>query len=62
MTTPKPDQYCIGANGHKLLVKHYDSDKVMHDLSFDDFVDGNPKFEVLKHELSRETLAAQQEN
>lgn len=60
MTAPKPDQYCIGVNGHKLLVKHYDSDNIMHGLSFEDFVDGNAKFELLKHDLSRETLAAQQ--
>ncbi len=60
MAVPKPDQYCIGANGHKLLIKHYDSDDIMHDLSFEDFVDGNVKFEAFKHELSRETLATQQ--
>jgi type I site-specific restriction endonuclease len=60
MIEPKPDQYCIGVNGHKLLVKHYDSDNIMHDLNFEDFVEGNQKFESLKHELSRETLASQQ--
>ncbi len=60
MTAPKPDQYCIGVNGHKLLVKHYDSDNILYDLNFEDFVDKNPKFEALKHDLGRETLAAQQ--
>jgi len=60
MSPPKPDQYCIGVNGHKLIVKHYDSDSTLHELDFQDFVDGNTKFEALKHDLSRDTLAAQQ--
>jgi len=30
MSPPKPDQYCIGVNGHKLLVKHYDNDETLH--------------------------------
>lgn len=58
MTPPKPDQYCIGVNGRKLLVKHYDSDSTLHSLSFEDFVDGNAKFELLKHDLGRATLGA----
>lgn len=60
MSAPKLDQYCVGVNGHKLLVKHYDSDIILHELDFADFVDGNPKFEALKNALSRDILAAQQ--
>lgn len=60
MTAPKPDQYCVGVNGYKLIVKHYDSDVILHNLSFVDFVGGNQKFESLKHDLNRETLASQQ--
>lgn len=60
MIIPKPDQYCIGVNGHKLLVKHYDSDTLLHDLSFDDFMDGNPNFEALKEDISRDALATKQ--
>lgn len=60
MIVPKPDQYCIGVNGYKLLVKHFDSDTLLHELSFDDFMDGNPKFEALKEALGRDALAAKQ--
>ena len=35
------------------IVKHYDSNIILHVLSFDDFRDGNPKFESLKYNLSR---------
>ncbi len=55
---PKPDQYCIGVNGHQVLVRHYDSATPTHALQFVDFVDGNPRFEGLKADLSREALAA----
>jgi len=58
MSAPKPDQYCIGTNGHRLLVKHYDSDAVLHDLAFADFVNGSVKFEALRLQLSREVLQA----
>ena len=57
MASPKPDQYCIGVNGHLLIVKHYDSDLPLHTLTFTDFVDGNARFETLKKELSRIALA-----
>jgi len=53
---PKPEQYCIGTNGLRLIVKHYDRDEVLHELYFDDFIDGNPKFERLKSELNRQNL------
>lgn len=57
METPKPEQFCIGANGHKLIVKHYDSDTALHDLDFADFVDGNQKYEDFKRHLSRNGAA-----
>lgn len=60
MSAPKPEQYCIGVNGHKLLAKHYDSDSLLHNLNFADLVDGNPKFEAFKHDLSRDVLADKQ--
>ena len=59
LASPKPDQYCIGVNGHFLIVKHFDSDQVMYSLAFEDFKDGNPKFETLKSQLSRNALATQ---
>ena len=57
MATPKPDQFCIGVNGNRLIVKHYDSDDVFHSMSFSDFIDGNPKLEALRKYLARTTLA-----
>ena len=53
MSPPKPDQYCVGTNGQLFIVKHYDRNIILHVLSFDDFRDGNPKFESLKYNLSR---------
>lgn len=47
LTSPKPEQYCIGCNGHTLILKHYDSDQILHELHFADFTDGNPAFEAL---------------
>ena len=58
IASPKPEQYCVGINGHTCIVKHFDSDEELHRLSFADFVDGNPKFEAFKSQLSRATLAA----
>jgi len=58
MDAPKPDQYCIGTNGIKLITKHYDSDKIEHELMFSDFVDGNIKYESFKTNLSRQSLIA----
>jgi type I restriction enzyme M protein len=57
MTHPKPEQYCVGVNGHRVVAKHYDSDAVLHSLAFVDFVDGNPKFEAFRKDLNREALA-----
>ncbi len=58
MPPPKPEQYCIGVNGHLLIVKHYNSDTAEHVLTFADFVDGSPKFDALRRELSRDAVAA----
>ena len=58
LSPPKPDQYCIGVNGHQIIVKHYDSATPAYALQFMDLVDGNPRFEGLKAALSRESLAA----
>lgn len=57
MAAPKPDQYCLGINGHQVVVKHYDSDAVLHSLAFADFVDGNPSFTAFREKLSRDVLA-----
>jgi type I restriction enzyme M protein len=57
MSSPKPDQHCLGINGHQVIAKHYDSDLVLHSLSFAEFVDENPAFEKFRLALSREVLA-----
>jgi type I restriction enzyme M protein len=62
LSQPKPDQYCVGINGHQMVVKHYDTAIPAHRLGFADFVDGNPKFESLKADLSRDILAAKLSN
>ena len=58
LATPKPDQFCVGCNGHQFLVKHHDSAEIIHSLQFSDFIDGNPKFEALKGQLSRNQIVA----
>lgn len=57
MEAPKPEQFCVGVNGDRLIVKHYDSDTALHDLSFGEFVDRNRKFEDLKKHLGRNGAA-----
>jgi len=56
LVTPKPDQFCIGTNGLRLVVKHYDSDDVEHELSFQNFQDCDKKYEALKSNLSQKVL------
>ena len=56
LISPKPEQYCLGINGHTCIVKHFDSDQELHRLAFTDFVDGNHSFEAFKTRLSRATL------
>lgn len=54
---PRPVQFCIGSNGIRTLVFHYERNVPQYDLTFDDFVDGNPKFEAFKNEMSRTARA-----
>lgn len=61
LQSPKPDQYCIGTNGTHFIVKHFDSDDVMHELNFEDFQDGNEKFDNLKLDLSFDKLKSEYE-
>ncbi len=56
MTPPKPEQYCIGTNGKQFIVKHYDSDEVLIQLSFEKFQDDNTCFIELKAKLGRNIL------
>lgn len=56
LITPKPEQYCIGTNGNQFIVKHYDSDDVFIQLSFDEFQDANPRFISLKSRIGRDVL------
>jgi len=51
---PKPEQYCIGSNGHMTLLIHYEGKRLELSLEFGDFIDGNPNFEKLKETMSRE--------
>jgi type I restriction enzyme M protein len=57
LNEPKLEQFCIGSNGHTILLFHYDRSRVVSTLDFADFVDGNGKFESLKVEMSREARA-----
>lgn len=54
---PKPVQYCIGTNGVKTIVKHYDKDTSEYTLFFNDFKDGNSKFDSFKSDMNRTTRA-----
>ena len=56
LSLPKPDQYCIGTNGIRFVVRHYDSNQTEHDLSFLDFQDGNDKFDSLREHISFSSL------
>jgi type I restriction-modification system DNA methylase subunit len=53
----KPDQFCIGSNGLRTVVKHYDSDTILHDLGFADFSDGDLRFQAFKSDMGREARA-----
>ncbi|HLE75096.1 MAG TPA: N-6 DNA methylase [Candidatus Bathyarchaeia archaeon] len=54
---PKPVQYCVGTNGLKTIIKHYDRDIEEYNLDFTDFVDGNIKFEAFKADMNRTARA-----
>jgi len=53
LPSPKPEQFCIGSNGNRTIVVHYEGNTPEYDLDFCDFVDGNPKFEDFKRQMSR---------
>jgi len=57
LAEPKPQQLCIGSNGLHTIVIHYEGNTPLYDLVFDDFNDGNPKYESFKNELSRTALS-----
>ena len=53
---PKPEQMCIGTNGLQTIIKHYDSDEIVLEISFKDFIDENKKFKRFQSILKRTTL------
>jgi len=57
LDAPKPEQYCIGSNGVNTEIYHYESNIPHQQLVFDDFIDGNPKFESMKTEMGRTARA-----
>ncbi len=54
---PKPIQYCMGTNGDRTIVKHYERETVEFTLGFTDFRDGNFKFETFKADMARTARA-----
>lgn len=52
----KPKPYCVGCNGISFVVKEYESSEVKFELTFKDFVDGNPEFEQLREVLSYDKI------
>jgi len=56
LTGSKPDQFCMGSNGHVTIIKSHDSNDVYLGLAFDDFRNGNLRFEKLKSAINREAL------
>jgi len=57
----KPDQFCMGSNGHVTVLKFHDSNDVYLTLAFEDFEDRNPKFMKLKAAVNREALKSANE-
>lgn len=53
LSAPKPDQFCLGSNGHQTVVWHYDTATPRHGLEFGDFEDGNAAYEALTADLRR---------
>ncbi len=56
LDAPKPEQYCLGVNGARLILKHYDSNTTLADLWFDEFEDDNTKYQGLKAKISQDIL------
>lgn len=55
LAEPKPEQFCIGTNGKKTIVKHYDSNQELCNLDFCDFQEDNEGYVKFKALLSRAT-------
>lgn len=62
LKSPKPNQICIGINGKIVKIKHFDEDETLFEIFFDDFIDGNKKFESFKKQFSRKNLSKQNFN
>jgi len=56
LKSPKPDQICFGINGRLTKVKHYDDDDTLYEISFEDFIDGNSKYENFIKQFSIDVL------
>jgi len=59
LSKPKPEQYGIGSNGYRTIIMPYDSNEILADLKFEDFADGNARFERLKQQMGRTFLSAE---
>ena len=57
MASPKSEPYCMGTNGNRVIVKNFDSDEVLHSLTFFELVDENPTYQALRAEISRDSLS-----
>jgi type I restriction enzyme M protein len=55
---PKTDQLCVGVNGHRFIIAHFDTDVPLLILDFVDFQDNNALFQRLKSEVSRDSLGS----
>lgn len=56
LSNPKPDQFCLGSNGHVTIVRSHDSNDNIAYLLFADFRAGNPKFKKFVATFNREAL------
>ncbi len=48
LSRPKPDQFCIGTNGRKTIIKHYDSSTTEYTLDFAELGEGIPDTKLSK--------------
>lgn len=58
--TEKPIKYCILSNGNVFKLYKWDSKKPILTLKFEDFVDGNSKFDELKEIISLDKLESKE--
>ena len=56
LQSPKPDQFCLGSNGHLTRVKHHDSDTSAAELPFSACQDGNAAYDTFRTSFSRARL------